>query len=89
MITTKPNPPLGPYPQRLLCGQVGMTPISIRISTINSMVPKPMGFSLALRVGLVGRLGRHHDHRGGIAGRAGLALIARFTLFAGGALVAG
>lgn len=39
IINTNPIPPLGPYPQDLLCGQVGMAPISISIKKISRMVP--------------------------------------------------
>ena len=47
-ISTNPNPPLGQYPQLLLCGHAGMAPINIRIRTINRMVPKLMSFSSKL-----------------------------------------
>ena len=40
MITIRPKPPLGPYPQFLLCDHDGIAPINIRIKTINNIVPK-------------------------------------------------
>jgi len=44
-ITTRPGALLGRRPQLWLCGDVGVTPISGRISTINKTLPKPTGFS--------------------------------------------
>ena len=38
MITTNPNPPLGPYPQERLCGQVGKDPKRNNTSTMIRMV---------------------------------------------------
>jgi hypothetical protein len=43
---TNPMPPLGPYPHCLLWGQVGMTPSSIKTTTINRIVPTLIFFSL-------------------------------------------
>src|SRR5271155_128310 len=37
--TMSPTPPLGPYPQLLLCPQVGNTPTSAKIRTIRRIVP--------------------------------------------------
>ena len=42
MTRINPSPPLGAYPQLRLCGQAGSAPTSIRISTINNMVPIDM-----------------------------------------------
>src|SRR5664279_4491854 len=36
---TKPSPPVGPYPQFRLCGQVGRAPINIRTSKTTKIVP--------------------------------------------------
>jgi hypothetical protein len=46
-MTTKPKAPLGPYPQPLLWGHDGKTPISIKTKTISRMVPKLMAGSLS------------------------------------------
>jgi hypothetical protein len=45
MTSNRLSPPLGPYPQLLLCGQVGIAPSNIKIKTINNIIPKPMVFS--------------------------------------------
>ena len=39
MTSTTPNPPVGPYPQFLLCGQVGRAPSNIRMSKTTKTVP--------------------------------------------------
>jgi hypothetical protein len=39
MMRIKPRPPLGPYPQLLLCGQAGNAPSNIRTSRTINMVP--------------------------------------------------
>ena len=45
MTRTKPNPPVGPYPQFRLCGQVGSEPSNIRTSSTTKTVPNIMIFS--------------------------------------------
>ncbi len=45
ITTTKPIPPLGPYPQARLCGQLGTAPISKRMRTISNKVPRDMRYS--------------------------------------------
>jgi len=52
MITSSPTPPTGPYPQLLLCDQVGNAPTSIRTRTINKMVPKLMTVSFNVMTGI-------------------------------------
>ena len=42
MMRITPSPPLGAYPQLLLCGQVGNDPTSSNTTTITMMVPMPM-----------------------------------------------
>jgi len=39
MITISPMPPLGPYPQLLLCPHVGNTPTNAKIRIIRRIVP--------------------------------------------------
>ena len=39
MISTRPRPPLGPYPQFLLWDQRGVDPINNTMRTINNNVP--------------------------------------------------
>jgi hypothetical protein len=39
MITISPMPPLGPYPQLLLCPHVGNTPTSAKMRIIRRIVP--------------------------------------------------
>ena len=39
MMTTRPMPPLGAYPQLLLCGHAGMAPNSIKIKITKTIVP--------------------------------------------------
>jgi hypothetical protein len=39
ITTTRPRPPLGPYPQLLLCGHEGKAPINSRMSTMSRIVP--------------------------------------------------
>lgn len=46
MIKTSPMPPLGPYPQPLLWGQLGTAPININTRIINNTVPNDIFFSL-------------------------------------------
>ncbi len=51
MIRIRPSPPLGAYPQLLLCGQAGNDPTSSNATTITMMVPMPMvAISTAARV---------------------------------------
>ena len=46
MITsTNPSPPLGPYPQPLLWGHLGIAPTNKRTTMINSINPSDMGIS--------------------------------------------
>jgi hypothetical protein len=51
---SKPRPPLGPYPQLLLCPHVGNTPTKARIRIIRRMVPRLMdrGFAEAVPLAL-------------------------------------
>jgi hypothetical protein len=39
MITISPMPPLGPYPQLLLCPHVGNTPTNAKMRIIRRIVP--------------------------------------------------
>jgi hypothetical protein len=39
MITISPMPPLGPYPQLLLCPHVGNTPTNAKMRIIRTIVP--------------------------------------------------
>ena len=39
MMTISPMPPLGPYPQLLLCPHVGNTPTKAKIRMIRRIVP--------------------------------------------------
>jgi len=41
MMRITPSPPLGAYPQLLLCGQAGNDPTSSNTTTITMMVPVP------------------------------------------------
>jgi len=39
MVSARPNPPLGPYPQFRLCRQEGNEPINIKTSKTTRTVP--------------------------------------------------
>jgi hypothetical protein len=43
MITISPMPPLGPYPQLLLCPHVGNTPTNAKMRIIRRIVPMLIG----------------------------------------------
>lgn len=40
MMTIRPTPPLGAYPQLRLCGHVGNAPNKIKIKTISRIVDR-------------------------------------------------
>jgi hypothetical protein len=53
MSTTTPRTPLGPYPQLLLYGQLGIAPINSKTTTINNNAPSDI-------FNLLGRLAGAH-----------------------------
>jgi hypothetical protein len=43
-MSTSPSPPLGPYPQLLLWGHVGIAPMSMSTTTMSRIIPMDMAF---------------------------------------------